>query len=415
MNQKERVSNALKGIESDIPIDFGGNPVTGIHCSVVEQLRAHYGLTREPVRIQCPYQMLGVIEDDLREAMGIDTIPFWSDSNMFGTSQDDVTEWETPWGQNVLISRDLEFDKRPDGSCMVFPQGDRGCDPSARMPADSFFFDALVRQEPVDEENLEWEHNTEEFTLLSDQQIRDYSRKIDALDDQKWIVGNFGGTAIGDISLVPGVQLKHPRGIRDISEWYMSSLTRPEYLHNIFSYQTEIALENLRRLYSSIGNKIDSIYICGTDFGTQNGPICSPDTYKTLYKPYHSRINAWIHENTQWKTFKHSCGSVELFIEDFIDAGFDILNPIQWTAAGMGRTSLKKNYGDRIAFWGGGVDTQKTLPFGSPQEVKEEVLETCSIFHKGGRFVFSSVHNIQAMTPVENVIAMIDAVHLYNA
>lgn len=107
MNQKERVNNALKGIESDIPIDFGGNPVTGIHCSVVEQLRAYYGLNKEPVRIQCPYQMLGVIEDDLREAMGIDTIPFWSDSNMFGTSQDDVTEWETPWGQNVLISRAL--------------------------------------------------------------------------------------------------------------------------------------------------------------------------------------------------------------------------------------------------------------------------------------------------------------------
>ncbi|MFP4166988.1 MAG: uroporphyrinogen decarboxylase family protein, partial [Opitutales bacterium] len=121
-----------------------------------------------------------------------------------------------------------------------------------------------------------------------------------------------------------------------------------------------------------------------------------------------------IHQNTDWRTFKHSCGAVEPLIETFIDAGFDILNPVQCSAAGMDPKGLKEKYGERITFWGGGVNTQQTLPFGKPEEVRREVLERCEVFAPGGGFVFNAIHNVQALTPVENFIAMIDAVKAYN-
>ena len=404
----------MLGEQELLPIGIGEAPVTGIHCSVVAGLRDYYGLEKRPVTIICPYQMLGNIDPDLKEVMGIDTDHIWSNSNMFGTSQAAFKEWKTPWNQEVLISKELEMREFPDGDFYVYAQGDLNFEPSAHMPGNSYFFDATNRQQDFNEENLDWRDNTEEFSLVTEQQLADYKTKLSLIDPDKWIMANFGGTAIGDISLVPATQLKQPKGIRDITEWYMSSLLRPDYLKQVFSYQVEIALENLQRIHQVVGNIVDSVYVCGADFGTQNGPICSPETYRELYKPYHKIINNWIHEHTNWKTFKHSCGGVEPFIEDFIDAGFDILNPIQWTAGGMDIKLIKEKYGSRICFWGGGVDTQKTLPFGTPEAVEKEVLETCRILHKHGKFVFSTVHNIQALTPVENVVAMIQAVKTYN-
>ena len=112
-------------------------------------------------------------------------------------------------------------------------------------------------------------------------------------------------------------------------------------------------------------------------------------TFRELCFPYYKQMNDWIHAHTPWKTFKHSCGAVSKFIPSFIEAGFDILNPVQCSAAGMEPEQLKANYGDRIVFWGGGVDTQKTLPFGTPGEVREQVLRRCEIFAPGGGFVFN--------------------------
>jgi len=124
-------------------------------------------------------------------------------------------------------------------------------------------------------------------------------------------------------------------------------------------------------------------------------------------------VNDLVHEHTSWKTFIHSCGSVYAFIEDFIESGFDILNPVQCSAAQMDPIELKRRFGDRMTFWGGGVNTQQTLPFGTPEEVRSEVQERIQIFGRGGGFVFSSVHNIQPQTPIENVLAMFETIKKY--
>jgi uroporphyrinogen-III decarboxylase len=120
-------------------------------------------------------------------------------------------------------------------------------------------------------------------------------------------------------------------------------------------------------------------------------------------------MNDWIHKHTTWKTFKHSCGAVRTLIPAFIESGFDILNPVQVSAAGMEAEKLKADFGKDVVFWGGGVDTQKTLAFGRPEEVRAEVLRRCEILGKGGGFVFNAVHNIQANVPVRNIVAMFDA------
>jgi uroporphyrinogen-III decarboxylase len=155
---------------------------------------------------------------------------------------------------------------------------------------------------------------------------------------------------------------------------------------------------------------VNAVFVTGTDFGTQNGPFISPKAYRSLYMPFHKQVNDWIHTHTTWKTFIHSCGSVRILIPDFIVAGFDILNPVQCSAANMAPEDLKREYGSQITFWGGGVDTQRTLPFGTPEEVRAQVRERMRTFGPGGGFIFNPIHNVQAQTPVENVLAMFETV-----
>ena len=226
----------------------------------------------------------------------------------------------------------------------------------------------------------------------------------------KAVLASFGATSFGNIARVPAPQLREPKGIRDLEEWYMSQLTRPEYLREIFDRQCEIGLADLERVHAAVGEKITAVMVTGTDFGMQTGAMTSPPLYRDLYQPVHRRVNDWIHANTTWKTFIHSCGSVRELLDDFIDAGFDILNPVQCSACGMDPRELKEEYGGRIAFWGGGVDTQKTLPFGTPDEVEAEVRDRIAAFGPGGGFIFNPVHNVQALTPVENLTRMYETV-----
>ena len=171
----------------------------------------------------------------------------------------------------------------------------------------------------------------------------------------------------------------------------------------------EVALANLERFHQAVGDRVTAIFVSGTDFGAQNGPFISPKVYRNLYKPFHKQVNDWIHRHTNWKTFIHSCGSVRLLLPDFAEAGFDILNPVQCSAANMDPQGLKKDFGDHFIFWGGGVDTQRTLPFATPDEVRTQVRERIRIFGRGGGFVFNPTHNVQARVPIENVLAMYEA------
>ncbi|HBY62329.1 MAG TPA: methyltransferase, partial [Solibacterales bacterium] len=381
----------------------------------VDALRRHFGLDPGPVKVHEPYQMLGLVEADLQEALGLDVEGTFPRKTLFGFANEGWKEWRMPGGLVVAVPREFNTTVAENGDILIYPEGDTTAPPSGRMPNDGYFFDTIVRQEPIDEAKLSPEDNLEEFGPIPDEDLDHIRATVDAASRTgRAVLANFGGTAFGDIALVPAPFLKHPKGIRDIAEWYMATRSRREFVHAIFSRQCEIAIANLERIFASIGNKVDAVFLCGTDFGTQTSSFCSVSTFRDLWFPYYKRVNDWIHGHTAWRTFKHSCGSVDRFIPSFIEAGFDILNPVQCSATSMEADHLKNDYGERLSFWGGGVDTQQVLPFGTPADVRAQVLERCRVFSNSGGFVFNTIHNIQARTPIANILAMLNAVREFN-
>ena len=413
MNSDSR-QNFLKTINHKQPdkvvVDFGSTGVTGIHVLIVEKLRDYYGLEKKPVRVVEPYQMLGEIDSELIKAMDIDVIGLFSAKNMFGVPNENWKVHKTLWGQEVLFPGSFNYTYNSNGDILMYPEGDTSVPPSGMMPKTGFFFDALDRQKPIDDSTLKVEDNLEEFGHITEPELAYWKDKVNGLkDNSKAVVASLGGTALGDIALVPAINLKDPKGIRGVEEWYISTLIREDFIKEIYDRQTDIAIENLSLLSEVIGNKIDVVFTCGTDFGTQNSTFCSTETYDRVWLPYYKKVNDWIHQNTTWKTFKHSCGAVELLMSHFIESGFDIINPVQINASGMDPRKLKEKYGDKLVFWGGGVDTQGAFAFGTPAQVREQVKSQCDILNNNGGFVFNTVHNIQANVPFENVVAMMEA------
>jgi uroporphyrinogen-III decarboxylase len=409
---KQNFLNTLNHKQPDkVVVDFGATTVTGIHVLIVEKLREYFGFEKRPVKVIEPYQMLGEIDDELIKALNIDIIGLFGEKNMFGISNSGWKVHKTLWGQEVLFPGDFNYTFNNNGDILMYPEGDTSSRPGAMMPKSGYFFDALERQGPINEETIV-EDNLEEFGLISMKDLEFWAKQIESVTDHsKAVIASLGGTALGDIALVPAVGLKNPKGIRSVAEWYISTLTREEFIKELYHRQTEIAIENLKQLFNIIGNRIDVAFICGTDFGTQNSTFCSPETYSNLWLPYYKKVNDWIHLNATWKTFKHSCGAIEPLMDLFIKSGFDIINPVQINASGMDPRLLKKKYGDRITFWGGGVDTQGVFAFGTPQQVKDQVKMQCEILNENGGFVFNTIHNIQANVPFENVTAMLEALN----
>lgn len=412
MTSRERVRKALNHEPTDRPpIDCGGTWVSGIAASTLSKLRDALGLPKRTVKISEPLQLLGDVEDDVRQKLGIDIVGIWPKTTIFGYRQEGWKPWTLQDGTPVMVSTQFETTTDTNGDILIYPKGDRTAKPSGRLPKGGYYFDAITRQGPLDEDHLDPNDWAESFGLYSDADLKYFQETADYLhrETDYGTVMNFGGGGLGDIAFVPGENLVNPKGLRDPELWYEYLATHPDYIAGIFDLQTDAALKNLALLHQAIGEKLDVVIISGSDFGTQRGCIISPEMFRTLWKPRYKIINDWVHEHTRWKVFFHSCGSIHAILDDFVEMGVDILNPVQCSAEGMEAQNLKAKYGDKLVFWGGGVDTQKVLPFGTPDEVRAQVRERIKIFSKGGGFIFNTIHNIQASTPVANVLAMFDA------
>jgi hypothetical protein len=416
MTSRERVRMAIHHQQPDRPpLDLGSTLVTGIQASAYAKLKAALGITGGAVRVYDPFQMLAEVEEPVKKALGIDTVGIQIPTTIFGYRNESWKPFRMFDGTEVEISGHFEHDVLPNGDIVQYPKGDRSAPPSGRMPKDGYYFDAIVRQEPIDEAKLdpkEWVEQS--YSLYTEEELRFIE------ETTRWwyecseygIVGNFWGAGFGDIALVPGPGIPHPKGIRDPEEWYVSTITRKEYVKAIFHHQFELEMQNLAMYRQAAGDRIDVVVMSGTDFGSQNGPFISPEAYREIFKPLHKAMNDWVHANTSWKTFYHTCGSIVAYLDDFAEAGIDILNPVQISAAGMSPEALKGTYGDTFVFWGGAVDTQHTLAFGTADQVRTEARRNMRIFGKGGGFVFNNVHNIQATVPTENVVALLRSVHI---
>ncbi|MDD5523195.1 MAG: uroporphyrinogen decarboxylase family protein [Kiritimatiellae bacterium] len=413
MTSRDRLVTTLNHkIPDRVCVDFGGTHVTGISASAISQLRlALLGEMDYRVKITEPYQMLGEIDGKLAEALGIDVLGVLSPKTMFGFENKDWKPFTMFDGTEVLVPGNFNLTSDGKGGWFIHPEGDTSVPPSGHMPKGGFYFDAIPRQDPIDDEKLNPEDNLEEFGPLDDYTLKYFASEAEKASAKgKGAILSVPGTGFGDIALIPAMWRKRTKGIREIEEWYVSTVIRRDYVYKVFEKQCEIALENLDRLTKALGDNVQAAFTTGTDFGTQNGLFISKEAYRDLFKPFHKAVNDFIHKHSNWKIFIHSCGSVVELISDFIDAGFDILNPVQCSAAGMQGQHLKKVYGKDIVFWGGGVDTQRTLPFGTPDDVYKQVRERIEMFNKDGGFVFNSTHNIQAKTPIKNIIAMFKAI-----
>ena len=413
MNSRERLAFTLAHRQPDRPpVDLGATSATGMAVSTMALFREHLGLKKKTIKAFEPLQMLGEVDEDLHQLVGGDVVGLWSRSTWFGYRNEDFKSWTMPDGQEVLVGRGFEVSRDDAGNILLHPQGDRNAQPSAKMPSSGAFFDLIARQEAYDEDDLDGRRDfADQFALIPDdelQYLETESRRLFHQTDYG-IIGQLPGMGLGSLGHIPGPALKRTPGIRAAEDWYMAHSLYPDYIHEIFSLQVEVALKNLERYRQAVGDRIQVIWISGTDFGTQKAEMMSPEMWRRLYKPYYQKVNDWVHQNTSWKTFYHSCGSIVNLIDDFIECGVDVLNPVQCSAAGMDPQTLKNRFGSRIVFWGGGIDTQHTLPFGTPEEVASQAKERIRIFAPGGGFVYTTIHNAVASVPPANLKAFYNA------
>lgn len=415
MTPRERVIRALNHEETDrVPVDIGGTLDTCIHVIPLDRLRKVLGLEKRLVKVIDPMMMVGLIEEDLLAMLGGDIVGLFSPYNIFGTINDNWKSWVLPDGTEVLIAGGFNYKYGPNGEIYAYPKGNLSVPPSAKMSSNGLYFDSITRQEDLKNHKFNAKEDyADQISIFSNAECSYYERTSKKLYDESnyAIIGNFFFGGLGDLGIIPGQWIEHPKGIRDLQEWIMSYYLHPEYIKEFFEIQTEIALKNLKLYQQAVDNRIVAIAISGTDFGTQNGPFISLDCYREFYKPYHKKLNNWVHKNTNWKVFFHTCGSIIDFIEDFIEIGVDILSPVQYSAFGMDLELLKRKYGNKVVFWGAGIDTQKTLPFGTPYEIEKETKKNIRILRKGGGFICSAVHNIQAFTPIENIISFFKSIN----
>ena len=415
MTSRERVKLAFEHKQPDkVPVDFGGMSCSMINATIVAGLREYYGLEKRLPKINDMSVMTAFVEPDLGACMGVDVQQLYNYGDTYGHINTEWKEW-TYRGVDILIPSNATVTEDGQGGFYVYPEGDASCAPSGHMPANGFYFDNITRTPPFDEDEANPEDNAEDYLPVSDEQIA-YHKKVlaEVKPLNKYIQVGPAYMGAGDANNIPGPNLKNPKGIRDISEWYTAPLMYPEYVEEVFELGAERSIANLKKYWDEFGEDIDCVQICGTDFGTQRGPFMALDTFKEFYLPYYKKINSWVHKNTTWKTLKHSCGAIFTMLPLLIESEFDAINPVQCSAEGMDPQALKDTYGKDILFWGGGVDTQHVLPFGTPEEVRKQVLERLEIFGKDGGYICNTIHNIQACTPIENVVAMVEAIKEFN-
>ncbi|NOZ50046.1 MAG: methyltransferase [Chloroflexi bacterium] len=393
MSSRERVLAAINHQEPDrVPIDLGGESNTGIAAGTYTRLRERLGIEGEPVKVFDVEQMLAWVEQPVVGALGVDVLPIRRLTQAYGMRLDNWRPWRLDDGTPVQMPARFDPVTEEDGSLGLYLNGEL----VAKKVSMSPYFDPMIEFKfynplpPVETFDM-WAFTDEELGWA-----RRWAERLRAETDK---------ALLGD----PGVVLTRWSSYQ---EWLYTLAADPDYVLAFYDRKVENMLTNLELYAQAVGNNID-IFRTGEDYGTQKGMMISPKMFNEMIAPYYKRVFDWIHQNTSWKIFFHCCGAIYPIIGTLIECGIDILNPVQTTAVGMDPAKLKAEFGEAITFWGGGIDTQSVLPFGSPEEVRAQVRERIQIFGLGGGFVFTPVHNIQEKIPVDNLLAMYEAVHEY--
>lgn len=403
MTGRERILRALNHQEPDrVPIDLGGHRSSGISAVAYPALRAALGLPPRPIYVYDPVQQLAIVDDDVLDWAGADTVElgrgfcreekWWADWTLPGGIPCRMPVWAVPErdGADWIL-------RAPKGHVM------------ARMPEGSLHFDQtwwpfLDGGEDLDRiEELYPEHMwtgvpSPPGPSVSSPEHFAAGAKALRQSTSRAIVGLFGG------NLIEMGQFYYR-----MDNFLMMLAGEPARAHRFLDRLVEIHLKNLEKFLGAVGPYIDVINF-GDDLGAQNCPQISPAMYREFFKPRHAAMWARARQLAPVKVMLHCCGAVRPLLPDLIDAGLDVINPVQVSCRGMDAAGLKRDFGKDLAFWGGGCDTQRMLPGATPAEVSAHVREQVRVLSPGGGFVFQQVHNIMGNVPPANIIAMYEAV-----
>ncbi|MGC8777365.1 MAG: uroporphyrinogen decarboxylase family protein [Candidatus Caldatribacteriaceae bacterium] len=406
MTSRERVRLALNHQEPDkVPIDFGGHRSSGIMALAYRDLRRKLGFPERPPLVYDFIQQLALIERDVLDFFQVDVVGM---EHLFVEEETYWKDWELPDGTPCKIPAFIEVERTPEG-WMV--RGDEGQPICVQRPGCLYFeqcYFPLAGSPDETFEKLEYYLAQVMWFRLgappypwSWEKQREYAAKL-RRSTERAIYAPFGGNL-----------LETSQFVFRIDNLFAEMALNPSRIHRFLDRLVEYHLANLEKFLDVWGPYIDIIGF-GDDLGMQTGPQISPAMYREFFKPRHGLMWQTVKKRCpHLKVALHCCGSVYQLLPDLIEAGLDIIQPVQITARDMEPEKLKKEFGRDMVFWGGGCDTQRVLPFGTPQEVRENTRHNITIFAPGGGYVFQQVHNIMAGVPPENIIAMFEEVNAF--
>jgi len=408
MTPRERVLAALGHEEPDrVPIDFSGHRSSGIAAIAYAKLRRALGLEPRPIRVYDPVQQLAIVDEDVLDRFGVDTIEL---GRGFALEDEHWADWTLPDGTPCQMPA-WAAPEREAGRWVIRSASGREL---AKMPDGAIYF-----------EQTYWPYLEED----------DFDRLPEALAENMWcavrsppgplVDGDDGAQVLAEgvrklrqrtdraiIGLFGGNLLEIGQFLYRIDRFLMLLAGDPSRAHEFLDRLVGIHLANLETFLGAVGDSIDVI-LFGDDLGMQNGPQMSTAMYEEFFKPRHAQMWRRAKELADVKVMLHCCGGVRPLLPHLIEAGLDAINPVQISCRGMDAAGLKRDFGDQLTFWGGGCDTHHVLPLATPDEIREHVRGQISILKPDGGFVFQQVHNILADVPPDNVIAMFEAASEY--
>jgi len=410
MTSRERVLAAINHIQPDrTPIDFSSHRSSGIAALAYPKLRAHLGLKPKPVRVYDMVQQLAVVDDDVLDRFGVDTVEL---GRGFLLEKGDWKEWTLPDGSPCLIPHYIHLEKR-DNNWIVFSKDGREL--GVQKPGWLYFEQTHypLKERPIsgdDFSDLEIIVNNTLWTGIpspgghlsfNQSGLSEMKNKAKALRNstQRAIVGLFGGN-----------MFELPQWLYGMDNYFAALKLFPKDVLRLSERLCAFHLKNLEKWLETVGEFID-IIVFGDDLGGQNGLLISPEMYRLYIKPFHKQLWNRAKELANVKVMLHCCGDVSSIMADLIESGLDAINPVQISCPGMDSRRLKSQFGANLTFWGGGCDTRFMLPSSTKKNIQKHVKEQIKILGADGGFIFQQVHNIMADVPIENVAAMFEAVN----
>ncbi len=409
MNSRERVLSSLNHEPTDRPpIDLSGHRSSGIAAIAYAKLRNFLNLPEKPIRIYDMVQQLAVVDEDVMDLFGVDTIEM---GRGFLLEDSDWKDWMLPDGTPCRIPYYIHIRKKGEDWCVQTKDGQElGIQKKGCLYFEQTYFPLMERGiENDDFSDLEYHLGRTIWTgvphpgahlLLNESGLKEMSARAKALREKtsKAVVGLFGGN-----------MFEVPQMLYRMDNYLIYLGMYPDDVFRLSEKLCDIYVKNLEKWLNAVGPYID-IILFGDDLGGQGGPLISPQMYREFYKPFHHKLWHRAKELADVKVMLHCCGGVRELLPDLIDAGLEVINPVQFNCAGMEVRELKQEFSKDLTFWGGGCDTQSILPEGTANEVREHVRHQVNILGPDGGFVFQQVHNILANVPPKNITAMFEAV-----